>query len=92
MRLAMPYLLLSRVDDGQVTSLALTVALALTPSLSLPGDEVTAAAEELPAHWAHDRGQRCSWSWFDHRRNCSAGHIRQEFNAKYTYRKNTFAQ
>ncbi|KAA8586310.1 hypothetical protein FQN60_007879 [Etheostoma spectabile] len=55
------YLLLRRVDDGQVSSFALAVRLALGPIPGGPGDEVTAVAEEMPVHGADDRGLQM-WS------------------------------
>lgn len=56
MLLVVPYLLLGRVDDGQVTSLALAVRLALRPIPRVSGDEVTAVVEEMPVVRADDRG------------------------------------
>lgn len=59
------YLLLGREDDGQVTSLALAVRLALRPIPGDSGDVVAAAVEEIPVHGAGDGGCRLCGQ-FDH--------------------------
>ena len=60
------YLLLGCVDDGQVSSLALAVRLALWPVPRGSGDEVTAVIEEMPVWVADYRSLR---RLFDHLRS-----------------------